>query len=118
MRSWVLLLFAVYFVVIVSVLGGLAYARSRVLDELGRPEAIAEWRQWKEATRQTGDAPVTRRVPTTDEPPALVLFRDHFAAIIVTSVAIATFMVAFLAFIVRGMAISRAASTDQRGASL
>jgi hypothetical protein len=107
-----------YLTVIVSVVGGLAYARSRVLDELGRPEAIAEWRQWKEATRQTGGAPVTRRVPTTDEPPALVLFRDHFAAIIVTSVAIASFMVAFLAFIVRGMATSRARSTDQSGASL
>ncbi len=57
MRSWVLLLLAAYLVVIVSVIGGLSYARTRVLDELSRPEAIAEWRQWKDATRQTNGAP-------------------------------------------------------------
>lgn len=75
----------------------LANARSAVVAELSRPEAIDEWRNWKAETKKMSERPGStyRRPVKSDEPPALVLLRDHFGAIQATSWAIATFLFAF-----------------------
>ena len=63
----------------------LADLRARSLEEGAQTEARQEWQTWKEAVER-GDAqlgPVARRPLKSDEPPAVVLLRDHFAAVAV-----------------------------------
>ena len=98
---------------------GMRFARQRVIDSLGSPEALAQWRAFAEETRKEpapGQA-VARRPVKSDEPPALVLMRDYFTAIAGTSLLIGSFVYAFLAFLVLGSWQARAerAGRDSAG---
>ena len=95
---------------------GLCVAQKRVIATLGSPEALAEWRAFAEETRKPpgpGEA-VQRRPVKSDEPPSLVLMRDHFIAIAATSLLIGSFVYAFLAFLVLGSWRSKAGPADER----
>ncbi len=83
----------------------LHYSRSYVLQTFATEEARAEWQTWRdEAARQSGPAgPVRRRVPAIDEPPALVLLRDHFAGVALGVYVFVSLTFAFVALIIRGM---------------
>jgi len=96
--------FAGYLLTMSVVVAGMYWARQAVVTKFGSPEALGQWRQWKAETermRREG-GPVQRRAVTSDEPPALVLMRDSFGAILAGSVAISSFLFAFLAFTIRG----------------
>jgi hypothetical protein len=113
-----ILAFAIYLVAMALMLWGLKVARQRVIDSLGSPEALAEWRAFAAETRKDpapGQA-VERRAVKSDEPPALVLMRDHFTAIAATSLLIGSFVYAFLAFLILGSWKSRAAPPETRSA--
>jgi hypothetical protein len=93
-----------YLLAMAALVAGMFLARQAVVSSFSSPEALAEWRQWKAETeriRKEG-GPVQRRAVTSDEPPALVLMRDSFPAILAGSVAIGSFLFAFLAFTIRG----------------
>jgi hypothetical protein len=80
-------------------------ARASVLAQLDDPQQRAEWQEWKqqeESRAAAKDAPVTRRPPTSTEPPSLVLMRDHFAAAVASCLAAGTVLFVFVAFVVRG----------------
>lgn len=97
-----------YLAAMTLVVAGLIVVRQRTLARLGTPQARRQWQQWKQQTAQQQTAgPVRRRPVTSDEPPALVLLRDRFVAIVVTTVMICSFLFAFLAFAARGAAGSR-----------
>jgi flagellar biosynthesis/type III secretory pathway M-ring protein FliF/YscJ len=73
--------------------------RQNVIAELSRPEAQADWQRWKEdetARQQRDDAPVRRRAPKSDEPPALVLMRDSFPAIAGVALSVVTICYGFV----------------------
>jgi hypothetical protein len=93
-----------YVLTMAAVVAGMYLARQAVVAKFGSREALAEWRQWKtETERMSHEAgPVQRRAVTSDEPPALVLMRDSFGAILAGSVAIGSFLFVFLAFTIRG----------------
>lgn len=79
--------------------------RTRVIASLDRPEVRAQWQLWKqEAERQSklGAGPVQRRPPRTDEPPALILLRDHFPAVLGSAIVLSSCLYAFLAIALRG----------------
>ena len=83
----------------------LMYARDQVIAELGTPEALAQWRAWRDEVRQHQEQsrPVAeRRVPTSDEPPQLVLLRDHFAGVLGGTLVIVSFLYGFVAFVTVG----------------
>ncbi|HEX4128992.1 MAG TPA: hypothetical protein VHZ24_03035 [Pirellulales bacterium] len=91
-----------YVAVLAAIVVALVAARRSVMAQYG-PEAIAQWQQWKRQTEHPDpSAPVARRAVTSDEPPLLILARDHFAAITVTCVAIGTVLFGFLALALRG----------------
>lgn len=95
----------VYLVTMAAIVWALLTARRWALAELSRPEAQAQWDQWREEERQraeAGEGPVARRPPKSIEPPALVLLRDSFAAIIASALVLATVMFAFVMLVVRG----------------
>jgi hypothetical protein len=85
-----------------AVVAALVVARGRVVATLDTPEARQRWQQWKEETRRKSDGPIQRRPVRSDEPPALILLRDRFPAIVATSVLICSFLFAFLGFAARG----------------
>jgi len=55
-------------------------ARADWLQQLDRPEAQAEWDEFRRDMRQQSgrDGPVQRKVPKSAEPPARVWLRDYF----------------------------------------
>jgi hypothetical protein len=93
-----------YALAMAALVAGMLAARQSVITSYGSPEALAEWRQWKSETERMRQSagPVQRRAVTSNEPPALVLMRDSFAAILGGSLAIGSFLFAFLAFTLRG----------------
>ncbi len=76
------------------------HVRARVLEDLGTPEARAEWEDWRRATlEQSQTGPVRRTEARSTEPPTLVLLRDYFgimlaAAVVFSSLLFATAMIA------------------------
>lgn len=59
----------------------MARVRTWAIEEMATPAGRRQWNAWREAARQQAEqaGPVRRRVPTSDEPPVVVLLRDHFA---------------------------------------
>jgi len=67
--------------IIVATLSLLGHVRAWAIDEMASPRGRQQWNAWREAVRKQagGHGPVQRRVPSSDEPPVVLLLRDHFA---------------------------------------
>jgi len=106
----------------VAVLGATCFvlesARRRTIADLGNAVAGAEWDAWREETiRQSGGTgPVFRRPAKATEPPMLILMRDYYPSVAITSTVAATVFYWFLAIAVRG-SISRTGGTVHSRAS-
>ena len=87
-----------YVALLGTVVGAMIWERQKVLTELSTPTSMADWEAWRADVRQqqANPGPVERRVPKSNEPPALVLMRDYFAVSIVG----ATFFTSLLYWIV------------------
>ncbi len=84
----------------------LTIARERVIASLSNPQAQAQWQRWREdAASQQADpnAAVRRRAPKSPEPPALVLMRDSFPAIVAAMLTVTTLCFAFAVMSLRGI---------------
>ncbi len=74
---------AAYTLFMLAVVAGMFLGRQTALSQLTTPEAQAEWQAWRQAEpNQTETGGVKRRPPSSSEPPALVLLRDHFAVML------------------------------------
>jgi hypothetical protein len=96
----------VYLLLAALLLGGLWQARDDTIRRLDSQAARAAWLDWQSDARRQNEqsgAPVQRRIARTDEPPLLVLLRDHFPAVAAVSLIVFTALYAFAALIVRGM---------------
>ena len=73
------------------------------------------WQAWKrDAGNKDGRlGPIARREPKSDEPPGLVLLRDHFPAVVISMLVFYTCMFGFAMFLAKGMA--RAKLRDEGG---
>jgi hypothetical protein len=78
---------------------GLVHARQWAFDVYGSQQSQTEWDDWRSDVQKQVDRPATvqRRVPKSQEPPALVLMRDYFpicfaGAIGLTAVLTGTFL--------------------------
>jgi hypothetical protein len=67
------------------------------------------WQEWKrDAGNKDGRlGPVERREPKSDEPPGLVLLRDHFPAVVISILVFFSCMFGFAMFLAKGMARRR-----------
>jgi len=96
-----------YLTTAVALTAGLVYVRGRTVADLSRPESLAQWRRWKDETqRQSGKenrGPVAREPVRSDEPPALILLRDDFAAVLGVGLLIGSFLFGFLMVLARGV---------------
>ena len=101
-----LLWLVLYLLAVTAIVGGLVFARRWALTQLERPEAKAQWDEWRvdEVRRsEEGRGPVQRRPPVSTEPPALVMLRDHFAAALAACLAIGSVLFGFLMMTIRGI---------------
>lgn len=96
---------AAYAVLLAAIAVSLAYARRQVVARLSTAKARAEWQAWKAETEKQARSPgpVKRREVRSDEPPALVLLRDHFGTMLAMSLTVASCFFVFLMIVVRGM---------------
>ena len=107
-----------YLLLMAALAASLASARRHVIETLDTPEARAQWEKFLKAERERAeqqDAPVRRRVSTSDEPPHLVLLRDHFAAILGSLALLLTCLYAFLAMMLQGVLRGKRANEERPG---
>jgi hypothetical protein len=77
--TW-LLIASGYIVVAAGVIGGMIAVRNRAIANMSTPEAEAEWHAYREklASENNEGGPVQHVIPSSNEPPLLILMRDHF----------------------------------------
>lgn len=112
-----LLWLTLYLAMVGAIVWALVGARERAMIELAGPQAQADWEEWRQsAKQQAASGPVQRREPRSDQPPALVLLRDHFPVLVTGSIVLCSFLFGTLMFILRGAisspGISGAASSS------
>ncbi len=94
---------AIYAITILVVIGVVLQVRKTTLREMATPEAQAQWQEWRESEPNQTGGPVRRRPPSTVEPPALVLMRDHFTVVICGSVLFSSLLFAAIMMAARGV---------------
>ncbi|MDA7978096.1 MAG: hypothetical protein MPJ50_04920 [Pirellulales bacterium] len=100
-----ILLITAYSVIIGSAVWGVFAARSWAIATLDNPAEQEKWREWQEDTKARQDAqgiPANRRGHSSDEPPVLILLRDHLTALLATAILLSTFLFAFFVFVLCG----------------
>jgi hypothetical protein len=99
-----LLWLAAYLTMLALIATALVYVRRQKVAELSTPQALADWQDWKaETERQAGSPGLPSRRPVhSDEPPTLILLRDHFGVVVAMSLTVASCLFGFLMVVIRG----------------
>src|SRR2546423_632305 len=100
LRWWL----AGYIALVVMVLSAMFWAR-RSAVQMSSSESISDWQSWREDVReqQSQHGPVERRVPQSDEPPALVLMRDYFMVMMVGALLFSSMLYWVIAWFITGI---------------
>ena len=102
MRNTIVLV--VYLGLMATIAAGMFRARDWASGSLDNTVATDEWQKFREEVVDMNEAsPVQRRVPKSNEPPALVLLRDHFAACTTIALVLSTALYATCAFFAIGI---------------
>lgn len=97
-----------WFGLLVVVLAAISFAMFRVRDTVlqsAGADSQEDWEAWREAVKegQGESRPVQRRVPKSEEPPALVLLRDHFAVCLAIALVLSAVLLGTLVLFARGV---------------
>jgi hypothetical protein len=100
-RWWI----AGYVVLFAAVFGSMLWARHTALSQLSSNESRSNWQAWRDDVREqhAGDKGVERRVPKSDEPPALVLMRDRFVVMLIGALLFSSVLYWIIAWFVTGI---------------
>jgi hypothetical protein len=103
-----------YAVLVIGLVTTMLWQRQKVLLEYSTPAALAEWAAWRTDVEkeQANPGPVTRRVPKSVEPPALVLMRDYFGISLTGAVFFTSILYWIVAWFVSGALQSEYHFTD------
>lgn len=95
---------ALYGLLLAGVAGGMFALRRAALATYGTPQAQAEWDTWRQAAQEMarGFGPVRRRPPSSNQPPALVLMRDHFGVCLAGALLLASVLFGTLLWLAQG----------------
>jgi hypothetical protein len=99
-----LLWLVLWVALLAAVVAAMFYVRQVVLQSAGA-EAQQNWEEWRESVKegQGKEGPVQRRVPKSNEPPAIVLLRDHFQVCLVIALALSSVLFGTFVLFVRGV---------------
>jgi hypothetical protein len=95
-----------YAAVMGALLFGLYTARNSANQNFSTSDARRDWDDWRKST-ETSDhtgRPVQRSIPRSQEPPTLVLLRDHFGVCAAASICITSALFWTVAILLRGVA--------------
>jgi hypothetical protein len=108
-RSWWRWWIVGYIVLLGVVVGTMFGLRQSTIADLSSPKSISDWEAWRKDVQEQKSirGPVERRVPKSDQPPALVLMRDYFAVLIVGAVLFSSLLYWITAWFITGMFRSR-----------
>jgi H+/Cl- antiporter ClcA len=97
-----------YAAMIAAVVGAMVWAKQSAMSS-----SVTEWQAWREAERkeQSGPKIVERRVPQSDEPPALVLMRDYFVVLMLGALVFSSLLFWVIAWFVTGILAQPAKGT-------
>src|SRR6187200_3149150 len=100
-----------YAILVGVVVGAMIWAKQSVA-QLATPESITDWQTWRADVQdqKSHPGPVERRVPKSDEPPALVLLRDNFTALMFGALLFSSVLYWIIAWFVIGIMTSRQVS--------
>ena len=103
-RRWLWLWVACYVVLISAIVDSLFYAKRYMLAEFSNGTIVRDWKTWRDDLRQHEEnlGPIDRRVPTSVEPPALVLMRHYFGVSLAGAVVFTTVLYWIVAWLVTG----------------
>lgn len=76
--------------------------RQQQIEQLDTVKSQQDWQAWRNDPVQNSAGPVQRRPPTSAEPPALVLLRDHFTVVMAAAIVFGTALYVMLMFSARG----------------
>src|SRR3954471_11138291 len=101
--------FVGYVVVVGVVVGTMFSMRQSAVSQLSSPKSISDWQAWREDVReqQSHKGTVERRVPKSDEPPALVLMRDFFGVLTIGALLFSSMLYWIFAWFFTGMFVRR-----------
>lgn len=92
-----------YVAMMLTVYGGMDRYRDSAMVTYGTEQARENWQDWREAAdAMAKDGPVERDKPKSQEPPSLVLMRDHFAACLGISLLLSSCLFVWFMVCVRG----------------
>lgn len=93
-----------YLAVLCGVVYGVIAGQQWATKEFGTAAAQADWDRWREdVSSQADDSnPVKRRVPKSEQPPALVLVRDYFEVCLIGSIGLSSVLYWAFVFMLRG----------------
>jgi hypothetical protein len=99
-----LTLLAAYLCAMGAIVWGLFALRGVAIGRLSTDEAARQWTDYRdEMAKQAKKGPVARRPPQSAEPPALIILRDYFAAVVAASLVFGTFLLAMLFVTLRSL---------------
>lgn len=90
-----------YVLMLLVITVGMRSYRANAMSKYGTASAGEKWQDWRNAAKEMG-GPVQRRAPASNEPPPLVLMRDHFAACLGISLLLSSCLFVWFMFSVRG----------------
>jgi hypothetical protein len=95
----------VYLATMGSAIWFMVQLRPQVIAQFSTAKSQADWETWRQEARrqQLGEGPVQRREPLSDQPPTLVLMRDHFAVSLAGVVVLGTALFVTLMIVIRGV---------------
>jgi hypothetical protein len=98
-RSWLRLCVLGYVLLLAAIGVAMIWLRQTALSQ-----SVADWQAWRNdvQTQQGVAGPVQRSVPKSEEPPALVLLRDHFGVMVAGAVLFSSLLYWVTAWFVTG----------------
>jgi hypothetical protein len=104
-HRWLPWWIAGYTALIAAVVGSMLWARQSVLEGLATPESISDWQTWRSDVKQTqtNTGQAERRVPKSDQPPALVLMRDYFGVLMTGAILFTSMLYWVIAWFITGI---------------
>lgn len=92
-----------YLLTMVLIVVGLRSYRDNAIAAYSSVEANRHWNDWRSAASNLeATSPVHRRAPKSDEPPPLVLMRDHFPACLGISLLLSSCLFGWFMICARG----------------
>lgn len=102
-RAWLLIGIG-YALWLALMVGLLLKARDWAVAQTQAPDAKAAWDAWKqEVERQNAEGAVKRKMPQSEQPPAVVLLMERFPGVMASCLVVGSFVYAFAAFLVWGV---------------